>query len=253
MRLRAICRSAVLRGAHDRERVDRPERLIGWRERLSREGPRFPFQAARTASVAPPAGRGRKKHQQLDWCLSLLAPALLDSDQHGRPEGRIPQTAPKAIRSRIGQAPPRERGGPRVHLQLPRAVALHRHRAANAPPGPVTVTLDFAYDGGGAGKGGKATLYVNGKQVAEGRVEKTQPNIFSADETADVGIDNQTPVAEGTVSRSGAFVARCVPGECQNCCEVHASAWHDSSARRRIWECSMGCSVASWEPAWCRS
>jgi hypothetical protein len=27
--------------------------------------------------------------------------------------------------------------------------------------------------------------------------EKTQPNIFSADETADVGIDNQTPVAEG--------------------------------------------------------
>ena len=65
------------------------------------------------------------------------------------------------------------------------------------PPGPVTVTLDFAYDGGGAGKGGKATLYVNGKPVAEGRVEKTQPNIFSADETADVGIDNQTPVAEG--------------------------------------------------------
>ena len=36
---------------------------------------------------------------------------------------------------------------------------------------------------------------VNGKAVAEGRVEKTQPNIFSADETADVGIDNQTPVA----------------------------------------------------------
>jgi hypothetical protein len=38
---------------------------------------------------------------------------------------------------------------------------------------------------------------VNGSQVAEGRVEKTQPNVFSADETADVGLDNQTPVAEG--------------------------------------------------------
>ncbi len=63
--------------------------------------------------------------------------------------------------------------------------------------GPATVILDFAYDGGGLGKGGKATLYVNGKPVAEGRVEKTQPNVFSADETADVGIDNQTPVAEG--------------------------------------------------------
>ena len=38
---------------------------------------------------------------------------------------------------------------------------------------------------------------MNGKAVADGRVEKTQPNIFSADETADVGIDNQTPVKEG--------------------------------------------------------
>ena len=63
--------------------------------------------------------------------------------------------------------------------------------------GPATVTLAFDYDGGGVGKGGKVTLYVNGKAVAEGRVEKTQPNIFSADETADVGLDNQTPVAEG--------------------------------------------------------
>jgi len=35
--------------------------------------------------------------------------------------------------------------------------------------------------------------------AADGRavVEKTQPNIFSADETAAVGIDNQTLVAEG--------------------------------------------------------
>jgi arylsulfatase len=65
------------------------------------------------------------------------------------------------------------------------------------PAGPATVTLDFAYDGGGPGKGGMARLSVNGKQVAEGRIERTQPNIFSADETADVGLDNQTPVAEG--------------------------------------------------------
>jgi arylsulfatase len=40
-------------------------------------------------------------------------------------------------------------------------------------------------------------MLVNGKAVAEGRVEKTQPDLFSADETADVGIDIQTPVAEG--------------------------------------------------------
>jgi arylsulfatase A-like enzyme len=64
------------------------------------------------------------------------------------------------------------------------------------PSGAATISLDFVYDGGGLGKGGKATLSVNGKAVAEGRIEKTQPLIFSADETADVGLDNQTPVAE---------------------------------------------------------
>ena len=47
------------------------------------------------------------------------------------------------------------------------------------------------------GKGGTATLSVNGKSVAEGRIEKTQPFLFSADETGDVGLDNQTPVVEG--------------------------------------------------------
>ena len=64
------------------------------------------------------------------------------------------------------------------------------------PAGKATIELDFAYDGGGLGKGGLATLSVNGKQVAQGRIEHTQPMIFSADETADVGIDLGTPVVE---------------------------------------------------------
>ena len=63
-------------------------------------------------------------------------------------------------------------------------------------PGKATITFDFAYDGGGLGKGGRGTLSVNGEKVAEGRIEHTQPMIFSADETADVGIDLGTPVVE---------------------------------------------------------
>ena len=58
------------------------------------------------------------------------------------------------------------------------------------------IKLVFAYDGGGVGKGGKATLFVDGKKVAEGRVDKTQPAVFSADETADVGVDDATQVVE---------------------------------------------------------
>jgi arylsulfatase len=65
------------------------------------------------------------------------------------------------------------------------------------PAGKATVRLDFTYDGGGMGKGGVAKLSVDNRQVAEGRIGRTQPNIFSADETADVGLDNQTPVALG--------------------------------------------------------
>ncbi|MCK5069203.1 MAG: hypothetical protein KAR01_01630 [Desulfocapsa sp.] len=79
-------------------------------------------------------------------------------------------------------------------LGLERYVVVSPEKLAK---GPVTVKLDFVYDGGGLGKGGKATIYINDKAVADGRVEKTQPNIFSADETADVGLDNQTPVAAG--------------------------------------------------------
>jgi hypothetical protein len=63
-------------------------------------------------------------------------------------------------------------------------------------PGKATIKFDFAYDGGGLGKGGMGTLSVNGEKVAEGRIEHTQAIIFSADETADVGIDLGTPVVE---------------------------------------------------------
>jgi arylsulfatase len=63
-------------------------------------------------------------------------------------------------------------------------------------PGKATIRFDFAYDGGGLGKGGTGTLFVNNEQVAQGRIERTQGMIFSADETADVGIDLGTPVVE---------------------------------------------------------
>jgi arylsulfatase len=72
------------------------------------------------------------------------------------------------------------------------------------PPGKATIRFEFAYDGGGLGKGGTGTLFVNGKQVAQGHIERTQPMIFSADETADVGVDLGTPVVEaiGSEERS---------------------------------------------------
>jgi arylsulfatase len=63
-------------------------------------------------------------------------------------------------------------------------------------PGKATIRFEFAYDGNGQGKGGNGTLFVNDQKVAQGRIEQTQCCIFSADETADVGVDLGTAVVE---------------------------------------------------------
>jgi arylsulfatase A-like enzyme len=70
--------------------------------------------------------------------------------------------------------------------------------AATQPlaPGKATIRYEFVYDGGGVGKGGTGTLYVNGKNVATGRIDQTECCAFSADEGADVGADEGTPVTE---------------------------------------------------------
>ena len=76
---------------------------------------------------------------------------------------------------------------------------LHRYtiESSKAISNPnAEIKLEFAYDGGGTGKGGLAKIFVDGELVAEGRIEKTQPAVFSADETADVGKDDATQVAD---------------------------------------------------------
>jgi arylsulfatase len=58
------------------------------------------------------------------------------------------------------------------------------------------VRHEFAYDGGGLGKGGTVALFVDGTKVGEGRIEGTVPMLFSADETLDIGSDSGTPVSD---------------------------------------------------------
>ncbi len=69
--------------------------------------------------------------------------------------------------------------------------------ADKLPPGKHTIVFDFIYDGGGLGKGGKGTFTVDGKTVAEGRLEKTNPlGKFTLDESFDVGMDSGSPVID---------------------------------------------------------
>jgi arylsulfatase A-like enzyme len=76
------------------------------------------------------------------------------------------------------------------------------------PAGEHQLRLEFAYDGGGLGKGGTVSLYLDGNQVAEGRVDATVPMAFSADETTDVGSDTGTPVTDDLAAGETRFTGR---------------------------------------------
>jgi arylsulfatase len=75
----------------------------------------------------------------------------------------------------------------------------HKYRVVSdqpLAPGNHIIRVKFAYDGGGIGKGATATLLVDEKQVAEGKIPQTIGVRFSLDETFDIGQDTGTPVLE---------------------------------------------------------
>ncbi|MFB9308544.1 arylsulfatase [Agromyces hippuratus] len=76
------------------------------------------------------------------------------------------------------------------------------------PVGTHQVRMEFAYDGGGLAKGGGVTLYYDGEAVGTGRVDLTQPMIFSADETTDVGYESGTTVSPDYTPQSSRFTGK---------------------------------------------
>ncbi|HEX2455937.1 MAG TPA: arylsulfatase [Vicinamibacterales bacterium] len=73
------------------------------------------------------------------------------------------------------------------------------------PSGKHQVRMEFKYDGGGLAKGGDVTLYYDGKAVGKGRVDKTQPMGYSADEACDVGADSGSPASPDYGPQGNAF------------------------------------------------
>ncbi len=68
--------------------------------------------------------------------------------------------------------------------------------------------MEFAYDGGGLAKGGNVTLYYDGAAVGTGRVEATEPMIFSADETTDIGQETGTTVTADYTAHTSRFTGK---------------------------------------------
>jgi arylsulfatase len=91
---------------------------------------------------------------------------------------------------------------------LRRQMEVYAEATSALPPGAHQVRMEFAYAGGGLGKGGKVSLYVDGKPVGEGTVAATAAMIFSADDGCDVGVDTGSPVSEDYGPHGNAFSGR---------------------------------------------
>jgi arylsulfatase A-like enzyme len=88
---------------------------------------------------------------------------------------------------------------------------LHRFKVYGQEPvaaGEHQIRMEFGYDGGGLAKGGSVSLYVDGAKAGQGRAEATEPMIFSADETTDVGTDGGTPVSDDYGPKDSRFTGR---------------------------------------------
>jgi arylsulfatase len=77
--------------------------------------------------------------------------------------------------------------------------------ATKLPPGEHQVRMEFAYAGGGLGKGGKVTLYLDGKKDGGGDVGATLAMIFSTDDGCDVGKDGGSAVSPDYKPGDNAF------------------------------------------------
>ena len=77
-------------------------------------------------------------------------------------------------------------------------------------PGRHTIVYEFIPDEAKPGTGGKSIIIIDGQQVAEGHIPKTEAYAFSGDEGADVGLDGETPVSKDYKQGDNAFTGKVI-------------------------------------------
>jgi arylsulfatase len=73
------------------------------------------------------------------------------------------------------------------------------------PAGQHQVRMEFTYAGGGLGKGGKVSLFIDTQHVGQGDIPMTQAMVYSADDGCDVGEDSGAPVSPDYLPLKNAF------------------------------------------------
>jgi arylsulfatase len=91
-------------------------------------------------------------------------------------------------------------GVERTNIAGPNALSAGKHE----------IKYEFVSDGPKPGAGGKSILFVDGQQVAEGHIPKTQPFAFSADEGTDVGLDGETAVSNDYKPAESKFTGKII-------------------------------------------
>ena len=88
----------------------------------------------------------------------------------------------------------------RTNVKAPAALAAGKH----------TIVYEFIPDAAEPGTGGKSILSIDGQKAAEGKIPKTEPFMFSADEGTDVGLDGETNVSLDYPQGNNAFTGKIV-------------------------------------------
>ena len=153
-------------------------------------------------AVRPSLARGRDSFEFFPGMTRIpegAAPDLKNKSFSMRAEAEIPEEGASGMIITqgglfSGWALYLDRGRPVFHYNTADVYRAEIAAAETLRPGRQLLRLDFNYDGGGIGKGGTATIRVNGKVWAEGRIERTIPARMTLDEGLDVGEDTGTPV-----------------------------------------------------------
>ena len=203
--------------------AEQPERLAELQAPLPRGGRHVPGAAHRRppgrAAATPRPQAGRSSSRATPSCSSAgmgrLTEATMLNVKNRSHAVTAQVTVPEGGASGVIIAQGGAFGGWSLYVkdgrlvvlpQLPRACGASRWRPApRSRPGDHDVRMEFAYDGGGMGKGGTVTLYTDERPVGEGRVEATVPIIYSLDETADIGRDTASPVSDDYTAADSAF------------------------------------------------
>ncbi len=186
---------------YDNIAAKNPEKLKDLQEMFWVEAAKYqvlPLDASKSARLLTPrpsADAGRTDYNYTGVITGIPpsnAPDILNKSYTITADFEVPNEGGEGMLIRLGG----RFGGWALYLLKGKPVFLYNYvdldrtrweGKDSLAPGKHTLVFDFKYDGGGLGKGGLGVLKVDGKEVANHRMERSVPYTFNLDEDMDIG------------------------------------------------------------------